>query len=47
MVGAEGAGLSQAAMDGADVLVRIPTAATVDSLNVSVAAGIVLSHLAG
>jgi len=47
MVGAEGAGLSQAAMDGADVLVRIPTAPTVDSLNVSVAAGIVLSHLAG
>ena len=47
MVGAEGAGLSQAAMDGADILVRIPTAATVDSLNVSVAAGIVLSHLAG
>lgn len=47
MVGAEGAGLSQAAMDGADVLVRIPTAPAVDSLNVTVAAGIVLSHLAG
>jgi tRNA G18 (ribose-2'-O)-methylase SpoU len=47
MVGAEGAGLSPAAMQAADVLVRIPTAAAVDSLNVSVAAGIVLSHLAG
>jgi tRNA G18 (ribose-2'-O)-methylase SpoU len=34
-------------MQAADVLVRIPTAAAVDSLNVSVAAGIVLSHLAG
>ncbi len=47
MVGAEGAGLSPAAMEAADVLVRIPTAPAVDSLNVSVAAGIVLSHLAG
>ena len=47
MVGAEGAGLSPAAMQAADVLVWIPTAPTVDSLNVSVAAGIVLSHLAG
>lgn len=47
LVGAEGAGLSPAAMEGADLLVRIPTAPAVDSLNVSVAAGIVLSHLAG
>jgi len=47
MVGTEGAGLSPAAMQTADVLVRIPTARSVDSLNVSVAAGIVLSHLAG
>lgn len=47
MVGAEGAGLSPAAMTAADVLVRIPTANAVDSLNVSVAAGIILSRLAG
>ena len=46
MVGAEGAGLSVEAMDAADVLVRIPTAPAVDSLNVTVAAGIVLSQLA-
>jgi tRNA G18 (ribose-2'-O)-methylase SpoU len=47
MVGAEGTGLSPAAIAVADVMVRIPTAPAVDSLNVSVAAGIVLSHLAG
>ena len=47
MVGAEGTGLSPAAMDRADVLVRIPTVTAVDSLNVTVAAGIVLSHLFG
>ena len=47
LVGAEGAGLSAGAMEAADVLVRIPTSTAVDSLNVSVAAGIVLSHLAG
>ena len=47
MVGAEGTGLSEEAMAVADVLVRIPTAPAVDSLNVTVAAGIVLSHLAG
>ena len=47
MVGAEGAGLSPGALAIADVMVRIPTAPAVDSLNVSVAAGIVLSHLAG
>ena len=46
MVGAEGTGLSAAAIAAADVLVRIPTTPAVDSLNVSVAAGIVLSHLA-
>jgi tRNA G18 (ribose-2'-O)-methylase SpoU len=47
LVGAEGPGLSGAAMELADILVRIPTSAAVDSLNVSVAAGIVLAHLAG
>lgn len=46
MVGAEGTGLSAAAIAAADVMVRIPTAPAVDSLNVSVAAGIVLSHIA-
>lgn len=47
LVGAEGAGLSDAALQSADVLVRIPIQAAVDSLNVVVAAGIALSHLSG
>jgi tRNA G18 (ribose-2'-O)-methylase SpoU len=47
LVGSEGAGLSEAALRLADVQVRIPTTATVDSLNVTVAAGIALSHLTG
>jgi len=45
LVGSEGPGLSAAAMRTADVLVRIPTAAEVDSLNVTVAAGIALERL--
>jgi len=45
LVGAEGAGLSDAAMGVADARVKIPIAAHVDSLNVTVAAGIALSHL--
>lgn len=45
LVGAEGAGLSDAALSMADVLVRIPMAPGVDSLNVTVAAGIAFSHL--
>jgi tRNA G18 (ribose-2'-O)-methylase SpoU len=45
LVGSEGPGLSAAAMRAADVLVRIPTTADVDSLNVAVAAGIALSQL--
>jgi tRNA G18 (ribose-2'-O)-methylase SpoU len=47
MVGAEGPGLTPAALAEADVLVRIPIAPGVDSLNVTVAAGIALSHLPG
>lgn len=46
MVGAEGAGLSDAALDAADALVRIPISPDVDSLNVVVAAGIALSYFA-
>ena len=45
MVGAEGPGLSGAALDAADVLVRIPIASAVDSLNVTVAAGVALASL--
>jgi tRNA G18 (ribose-2'-O)-methylase SpoU len=45
MVGAEGAGLSAAALDAADARVRIPIARGVDSLNVTVAAGIALAYL--
>jgi tRNA G18 (ribose-2'-O)-methylase SpoU len=40
--GAEGAGLTPALMSVADVSVRIPISAAVDSLNVGVAAGIAL-----
>jgi tRNA G18 (ribose-2'-O)-methylase SpoU len=47
VVGSEGPGLTDAALQTADVLVRIPTSAQVDSLSVTVAAGIVLSRLAG
>jgi tRNA G18 (ribose-2'-O)-methylase SpoU len=46
MVGAEGPGLSAAALQVADAKVRIPIAAGIDSLNVTVAAGIALSRLA-
>ena len=45
MVGAEGPGLSDAAMDLADLRVRIPIASAVDSLNVVVAAGVALAYL--
>jgi tRNA G18 (ribose-2'-O)-methylase SpoU len=47
LVGAEGAGLTPAALAAADVLVRIPIAPGVDSLNVTVAAGIALAYLPG
>jgi tRNA G18 (ribose-2'-O)-methylase SpoU len=45
LLGAEGAGLSAASLREADLHVRIPIAATVDSLNVAVAAGIALAAL--
>ena len=43
--GAEGAGLTPALLSVADVSVRIPIAAAVDSLNVAVAAGVALYAL--
>ena len=45
LVGAEYPGLSEAALEIADVRVRIPTFRSVDSLNLAVATGIVLSRL--
>jgi tRNA G18 (ribose-2'-O)-methylase SpoU len=45
LVGAEGAGLTAPVEAAADWRVRIPIAADVDSLNLSVAAGIALSRL--
>jgi tRNA G18 (ribose-2'-O)-methylase SpoU len=46
LVGAEGPGLTAAAMRAADRCVRIPMKAGVDSLNVATAAAIALHHLA-
>ena len=40
LIGAEGPGLSAAALDAADRWVRIPMAGDVDSLNVAVAAAV-------
>lgn len=45
LVGAEGPGLSQKALDAADLHVRIPMRAGVDSLNVATAAAIAFAHL--
>ena len=45
LLGAEGPGLSQAAMSSASASVRIPITERVDSLNVVVAAGIALAAL--
>jgi tRNA G18 (ribose-2'-O)-methylase SpoU len=45
MLGAEGPGLSPAALSAATAMVRIPIAPAVDSLNVVVAAGIALAAL--
>jgi tRNA G18 (ribose-2'-O)-methylase SpoU len=45
LVGSEGDGLTPAALAAADVAVRIPIAARVDSLNVATAAAIALSRL--
>jgi tRNA G18 (ribose-2'-O)-methylase SpoU len=47
LLGAEGPGLTPEAMRSADFQVRIPIAADVDSLNVTVAAGIALAFLNG
>ncbi len=46
LLGTEGSGLSKAAMDAADVRVRIPLAPGVDSLNVAAAASIAMWALA-
>lgn len=46
LVGAEGPGLSTAALGAADRRVRIPLAAGVDSLNVATALAVALHHLA-
>jgi tRNA G18 (ribose-2'-O)-methylase SpoU len=45
LIGTEGAGLSDEAQSAADVSVRIPISDAVDSLNLAVATGIVLSRL--
>ena len=42
VLGSEGEGLSRLVRDRCDTIVRIPTGGTVDSLNVSVSAGILL-----
>ena len=47
LVGAEGPGLSRAALDASDRRVRIAMAPDVDSLNVATAAAIALHHLSG
>jgi tRNA G18 (ribose-2'-O)-methylase SpoU len=47
LVGAEGPGLSPAALGRADVPLRIPMAPGVDSLNVATAAAVALAHLTG
>jgi tRNA G18 (ribose-2'-O)-methylase SpoU len=46
LLGAEGPGLSAAALRAADVAVRIPMAGGVDSLNVATAAAVAFAHLA-
>lgn len=45
LLGAEGPGLTPAAMAAADVRVRIPVAPGVDSLNVAAAAAVALHHV--
>ncbi|KAA9150575.1 RNA methyltransferase [Amycolatopsis acidicola] len=47
LLGAEGPGLTDAALDAADVAIRIPMAPGVDSLNVATAAAIAFYELAG
>ena len=46
LLGAEGSGLSADALAHTDLRVRIPMTSAVDSLNVAVACGVALSHLA-
>jgi tRNA G18 (ribose-2'-O)-methylase SpoU len=46
LLGAEGPGLSAAALAAADLRVRIPMAPGVDSLNVATAAAVAFAHLA-
>ena len=45
LLGAEGPGLSEAAMAEADIRVRIPMSADVDSLNVATAGAIAFAQL--
>jgi tRNA G18 (ribose-2'-O)-methylase SpoU len=47
LLGAEGPGLSSAALAAADLRVRIPMAGGVDSLNVATAAAVAFAHLTG
>jgi TrmH family RNA methyltransferase len=47
MLGAEGVGLSNEARDLADGDLTIPLSNEIESLNVAVAAGILLQHLRG
>ena len=47
LLGAEGAGLRAATRTTADVTVRIPMAAGVDSLNVATACAIALERMGG
>ncbi len=46
LLGAEGPGLTEAALAAADQRVRIPMTAAVDSLNVATAAAVAFAHLA-
>jgi tRNA G18 (ribose-2'-O)-methylase SpoU len=45
LLGAEGPGLSSAALSAADLRVRIPMTDGVDSLNVATAAAVAFAHL--
>jgi tRNA G18 (ribose-2'-O)-methylase SpoU len=47
LLGAEGPGLTDAALAAADLRIRIPMAAGVDSLNIATAAAIAFHHLRG